>query len=121
MWFGAMPLPSAAPEAVEDGTEHYVLPSELVPAGSFALRVAGDSMVDDHILDGDLVIVRPQHRVPEGAVAVALLPDGTATLKRVFKEKNRVRLQPANAKMKPIYAQNVRIQGRVVGLWRGHR
>lgn len=105
-------------EAVEDRAESYLLPRELVPPDAFALRVRGDSMVDDHILDGDLVIVRPDERIRDGDVAVALLEDGTATLKRVFREKNRVRLQPANATMKPFYATSVRIQGKVVGVWR---
>ena len=105
-------------EAVEDTAESYLLPVEMVPEGAFALRVRGDSMVEDHILDGDLVLIRPQNRISDGDVAVALLEDGTATLKRVFREKTRVRLQPANSAMKPIYAQNVRIQGKVVGLWR---
>jgi len=75
-------------------------------------------MIDDHILNGDLVIVRPQDEVNDGEIAVALLDDGSATLKRVFREKGRVRLQPANPTMDPIYAENVRIQGRVVGVWR---
>ena len=105
-------------EAVEDATESRIFPQEMVPEGAFALRVKGDSMIDDHILDGDLVIVRPQDAVTDGEIAVALLEDGSATLKRVFREKGRVRLQPANATMEPFYADRVRIQGRVVGVWR---
>jgi len=105
-------------EAVEDGVESRIFPEEMVPEGAFALRVKGESMIDDHILNGDLVIVRPQDQVNDGEIAVALLDDGSATLKRVFREKGRVRLQPANPTMDPIYADNVRIQGRVVGVWR---
>lgn len=105
-------------EAVEDGLESRVFPEEMVPEGAFALRVKGESMIDDHILNGDLVIVRPQDAVNDGEIAVALLDDGSATLKRVFREKGRVRLQPANPTMDPIYAESVRIQGRVVGVWR---
>ena len=105
-------------EAVEDGAESRVFPEEMVPEGAFALRVKGESMIDDHILNGDLVIVRPQDQVNDGEIAVALLDDGSATLKRVFREKGRVRLQPANPTMDPIYAESVRIQGRVVGVWR---
>jgi repressor LexA len=105
-------------EAVEDHDESYVLPKELVPDDAFALRVRGNSMVEDHILEGDIVIVRPQDRIRDGDVAVALLEDGSATLKRVFRERNRVRLQPANSAMKPFYARSVRIQGKVVGVWR---
>ncbi len=108
-------------EAIEDTTEHMILPRGLVPEGAFALRVKGESMIEDHILDGDLVIIRPQVRVLDGEVAVALLPDGAATLKRVFREKNRVRLQPANSAMKPIFATEVRIQGKVIGVWRSSR
>jgi repressor LexA len=105
-------------EAIEDTSESRVFPADMVPDGAFALRVRGDSMIDDHICDGDLVIVRPQQEVAEGEIAVALLEDGSATLKRVFRESGRVRLQPANATMQPIYAEDVRIQGRVVGVWR---
>ena len=75
-------------------------------------------MIEDHICDGDLVIVRPQPQVRDGEIAVALLEDGSATLKRVFREAGRVRLQPANATMAPIFADRVTIQGRVVGVWR---
>jgi repressor LexA len=105
-------------EAVEDVTETRAFPADMVPSGAFALRVRGDSMIEDHICDGDLVIVRPQQQVDDGEIAVALLEDGSATLKRVFREHGRVRLQPANAAMQPIYADSVQIQGRVVGVWR---
>jgi repressor LexA len=105
-------------EAVEDATESRIFPVGMVPSDAFALRVRGDSMIDDHICDGDLVIVKPQQQVEDGEIAVALLDDGSATLKRVFREGGRVRLQPANCAMQPIYADGVRIQGRVVGLWR---
>jgi len=105
-------------EAIEDSTESRVFPAEMVPTGAFALRVRGDSMIEDHICDGDLVVVKPQEQVRDGEIAVALLEDGSATLKRVFRESGRVRLQPANATMQPIYADDVRIQGRVVGVWR---
>ncbi len=105
-------------EAVEDHSETYLLPKDMVPEGAFALRVSGNSMMDDHIVDGDIVIVRPQEVVRDGEVAVALLDDGSATLKKVYREDGRVRLQPANSSMQPIYASSVRIQGRVVGVWR---
>ncbi len=105
-------------EAVADGYESRVFPAEMVPPDAFALRVRGSSMIDDHICDGDLVVVRPQQDVRDGEIAVALLDDGSATLKRVFRESGRVRLQPANATMDPIYVDDVTIQGRVVGVWR---
>ena len=75
-------------------------------------------MVDDHILDGDLVIVRPQPTVENGEIAVCVLADGTATLKRLFRERGRFRLQPANARMAPILADDVRVQGKVTGVLR---
>ena len=75
-------------------------------------------MVDDHILDGDLVVVRPQPTVENGEIAVCVLPDGTATLKRLFRERGRFRLQPANAQMAPIVVDDVRVQGRVTGVVR---
>lgn len=105
-------------EAVEDTRESRVFPADMVPADAFALKVRGNSMIDDHICDGDLVIVKPQQKVHDGEIAVALLDDGSATLKRIFREPGRVRLQPANATMAPIYADDVTIQGRVVGVWR---
>ncbi|MBL8842442.1 MAG: repressor LexA [Planctomycetes bacterium] len=105
-------------EAVADSYESRVFPADMVPRDAFALRVRGSSMIDDHICDGDLVVVRPQQQVRDGEIAVALLDDGSATLKRVFREQGRVRLQPANATMEPIYVDDVTIQGRVVGVWR---
>ena len=107
-------------EAIEAPDEPLFLPPWFAPEGAYALRVKGESMVDDHILDGDLVVVKPQDRVERGEIAVALLEDGTATLKRVYPEKGRVRLQPANATMGPIYVRRLRIQGKVVGVIRRH-
>jgi len=86
--------------------------------GHFVLRVRGDSMIEDHIDDGDLVVVRQTERCREGDTVVALLEDGTATLKRFYREPDRIRLQPANAKLEPIYAQNVKILGVVAGVVR---
>jgi len=106
-------------EAVEDRAESFALPAAMVPAGAFALRVSGESMIEDHILDGDLVILRPQKSVDDGEIAVALLEDGSATLKRVFREDGRVRLQPANSSMEPIFVDQVEIQAKLVGVWRG--
>jgi len=105
-------------EAVEDTHESRVFPADMVPEDAFALKVRGSSMIDDHICDGDLVIVKPAQKVQDGEIAVALLEDGSATLKRVFRESGRVRLQPANPTMAPIFVDDVTIQGRVVGVWR---
>ncbi|MFC1462433.1 transcriptional repressor LexA [Verrucomicrobiota bacterium] len=84
----------------------------------FALRVKGDSMIEDGIFDGDLVIVHKQSTAHNGDVVVALMED-EATLKRFYHEGRRIRLQPANAGMNPIYTKNVTIQGVVTGLIRG--
>jgi len=85
---------------------------------SYVLQVKGESMKDDGILDGDYVVVEEQPEVHNGDIVVALLENGLATLKRFFKEATRVRLEPANASMSPIYATKVRIQGKVVGVIR---
>lgn len=105
-------------EALELPEDPVTLPASLAPPGAFALRVKGVSMIEDHILDGDLVIVRPQPSVESGEIAVAVLPDGTATLKRLFREKGRIRLQPANADLAPLWVDEVRVQGKVTGLIR---
>jgi len=85
---------------------------------AFVLQVKGDSMVDEGILDGDYVVVEEQNEVNNGDIVVALLENGLATLKRFFKEATRVRLEPANSDMSPIYATEVKIQGKVVGVIR---
>ncbi len=84
----------------------------------FALQVRGQSMIDDQIADGDFVVVKKQETARDGQIVVALLGDGEATLKRFFRESNRVRLEPANREMKPIFAKNVTIMGVVVGVVR---
>ena len=75
-------------------------------------------MIEDHICDGDIVIVEPVATVRDGEIGVAMLDDGAVTLKRIFREADRVRLQPANADMAPIYAEDVRVQGRVTSIMR---
>ncbi|OGV95841.1 repressor LexA [Microgenomates group bacterium RBG_16_45_19] len=85
---------------------------------SYVLQVKGDSMIEEGILDGDYVVVEEQSQVNNGDIVVALLDNGLATLKRFFKEATRVRLEPANSAMAPIFATRVRIQGRVVGVVR---
>lgn len=83
-----------------------------------ALKVNGDSMIDDHITDGDLVLVRRQRTARKGQIVVAETDEGEATLKRWFPEANRIRLEPANSTMKPIYVKNARVYGVVVGVVR---
>lgn len=85
---------------------------------SYILQVTGDSMVEEGILDGDYVVIEERHDVRNGDIVVALLENGLATLKKFFKEATRIRLEPANAAMAPIYATKVKIQGRVVALIR---
>lgn len=105
-------------EAVET-KETISVPAELVrDENSFVLKVKGESMVEDGILDGDYVIVERNFYPKNGDVVVALLDNAYATLKKYFREKGRIRLQPANAKMKPIYAKNPAIQGIVRGVMR---
>ena len=100
--------------AQEDVEGEFVLPTAFVPRASdgFMLRVQGDSMVDAAILDGDLILVRPQPSADNGEIVVAMI-DGEATVKRFYREAGRVRLQPENQAMAPIYASDVEIVGRV--------
>lgn len=85
---------------------------------SYVLQVKGDSMIEDGILDGDYVIIEEQDTANDGEIVVALLDNGLATLKRFFHELNRIRLEPANSQMAPIYATDVKIQGKCVGVIR---
>lgn len=85
---------------------------------AYVLQVKGESMIEDGILDGDYVVIEEQDEVRDGDIVVALLDNGLATLKRFYKETTRVRLEPANSAMRPIYAKNVKIQGKCVGLIR---
>ena len=92
----------------------------MVSAGKphYILQVKGTSMIDDGILDGDLVVIQHQQDAKNGDIVVALLPNGLATLKRIYFEKERIKLMPANTQMSPIFATHIKIQGRVVGLIR---
>ncbi len=112
-------------EAVEGHVETIPFATELASEGCYALQVKGKSMIEDLIDDGDLVIVRPQETAGNGDIVVALLldtvaPEGVATLKRLYRERDRVRLQPANATMEPIYVapEALRVQGKVVAVVR---
>lgn len=102
--------------------EPIEVPRNMMLSGGknyFALRVTGTSMIEEGISDGDIVIIRQQPTVENGEKAVAYLPEkNTVTLKRIFKEKNRIKLVPANKVMKPFYEKNIEIQGRVMGVLR---
>ncbi len=106
-------------EAIETN-ETVVVPANFVhdPANTFVLRVKGQSMRDEGILDGDFVIVERNPSPKDGDVVVALLDNAYATLKHFFREKDRIRLQPANPSMSPIYSFNPTIQGVVKGVIR---
>jgi len=84
----------------------------------YVLQVKGNSMIEDGILDGDFVVVAHQQDAQNGDIVVALLPNGLATLKRIYFEKERIKLAPANSTMAPIFTTHVKIQGKVVGLIR---
>jgi len=98
-------------EAIEDREEFD--PREFFPSGEgyYLLRVKGESMIGDQIADGDLVLVEPRTSADDGDTVVAILPEGGATLKRIYREKDRFRLQPSNPKMKPIYTRDLEIRG----------
>jgi len=102
-------------EAVEE-YETITVPKTMVASSGqhFAFGVKGDSMIDEGIFDGDTVIVRKQNTVENGETAVALINGNEVTLKKIFREKNRIRLQPANPKLKPLYVKAVIIQGKVI-------
>lgn len=97
---------SVAPSMIASNQPHYVL------------QVKGQSMIEDGILDGDYVVIQHQQDAKNGDIVVALLPNGLATLKRIYFEKDRIKLMPANATMSPIFTTHVKIQGRCVGLIR---
>lgn len=109
-------------EAVED-RETYPVPIDLVSdsTNSYVLRVKGESMIEDGIFDGDYVIVERNPSPKNGDVVVALLDNSYATLKRFYRERDRIRLQPANSTMKPIYCHDPLIQGVVRAVIRQFR
>ncbi|RDI47351.1 transcriptional repressor LexA [Falsibacillus pallidus] len=106
--------------AIENVEEYFPLPERLAPADEpvFMLEIMGDSMIDAGILDGDLVIVRQQKTARNGEIVVAMTDEDEATVKRFFKEKDFVRLQPENPSMEPIILNNVSILGKVIGVYR---
>ncbi|MAF81187.1 repressor LexA [bacterium] len=105
-------------EAIENN-ESISVPLELLPnLNCYVLQVKGESMIEDGILDGDFVIVERSFYPENGDTVVALLDNENATLKRYYREKTRIRLQPANKAMKPLYTRNPVIQGIVRGVLR---
>ena len=100
--------------------EYFPLPEKIAPEGDtvFMLEIEGDSMIDAGILDGDYVVVRQQNTALNGDIVVAMTPENEATVKRFYKEKNYVRLQPENPTMEPIILPTVSILGKVIGVYR---
>lgn len=107
-------------EPYTDPNASMTIPSPFVSGQKrvYVLQVRGESMIEEQIRDGDYVVIEQAEAANNGEIVVALLDNGMATLKRYFKEATRIRLEPANAKMQPIFVKNVRIQGKVVGLIR---
>ena len=105
-------------EAIEDKQTLDLEGLFATGADTFVLRVSGDSMIDEHIRDGDYVICQRRAEARQGQTVVALLEDGEATLKKFYKESGRIRLQPANQNFEPIYVDSATIQGIVVGVIR---
>ncbi len=108
-------------EAIEDQSVNVDIPPQFIDSKGdiYCLQVAGESMIDAHIMDGDLIIVRRQETADNGQIVVALLDDGTATLKTFRRQKSgQVLLIPHNPKHKPISVDKVDIQGRLIGLIR---
>ncbi len=107
------------PMLAEENIEEYISVPEVAGGGDgeYLLRIRGDSMKNAGIIEGDIVVVRPQETAREGEIVVALLGE-EATVKRFFRESDHIRLQPENETMEPIRSKEVKVLGRVVGLLR---
>ncbi|MBU9714398.1 transcriptional repressor LexA [Evansella tamaricis] len=105
--------------AIENIEEYIPLPASLVhDENSFVLEISGDSMIEAGIFDGDYVVVRQQQSASNGDIVVAMTEEDEATVKRFFKEKDHIRLQPENSTLEPIILENVSILGKVIGVFR---
>ena len=105
-------------EAIED-PDHIEI-GDMMPRNKecYMLRVKGDSMIDEHIADGDYVIVEKRNTARDGEIVVAIINDNEATLKRMYRDGKRFRLEPANPNMSPIYTDRLKVRGVVVGVLR---
>ena len=110
-------IPITAEENIE---EVFNVPASLLGTqdDTFMLRVQGESMINAGIYDGDYIFVKEQNTARNGEIVVALVENEEATVKRIFFEKNRVKLQPENDTMKPFYEKNVAVLGKVIGVYR---
>ena len=107
--------------AIENATEFFAIPPSIQDNNDlFMLTIRGTSMIKAGIFNGDQVIVRKQSTAKNGDIVIAMNDDNEATCKRFYKEKTRFRLQPENDTMEPIFLDNVKILGKVVGLFRDH-
>jgi len=104
-------------EAIQSN-ETIDIPRDMMGQNVFALKVRGESMIDDGILNGDYVIVEQTRTAKNGDIVVALIDNDSVTLKRFYREKDRIRLQPANSAMRPMFFDKVVIQGKVKGVLR---
>jgi repressor LexA len=117
-------IAAGGPLLAEQNIEEYVAVPEPLSRGGeeFLLRVKGESMIEAGILDGDIVVVRRQQDADDGDIVVALAGDDEladeATVKRFFRESGRIRLQPENSALEPIFARHVQILGKVIGVFR---
>lgn len=106
-------------EAIENPSETISIPGDMVgKKQTYVLQVRGQSMIEAGILDGDYVVIERADTANNGEIVVALLENQFATLKRYYKEKDHIRLEPANSTMNPILAKNVKVQGKVIGIIR---
>jgi repressor LexA len=112
-------LTEGAPLEAVDSNESLNL-NDIVPLESrcYALRVRGEALAQDHITDGDYVIIERRENAENGEIVLAILENGEATLKKFYREKNRIRLQSANGSMKSIYPKTAEIRGVVIGVLR---
>jgi repressor LexA len=111
-------IAAGRPVLAEEQDEQIDFSGLFETSDHFCLRVKGDSMIDDQIADGDYVVVERQSTCADGDIVVALVDGQDATLKRYFREPHRIRLEPANSSMKPIFSNNVEIMGVVIGVIR---
>lgn len=107
--------------AIENDHETVTIQKPVINSEIYALKVLGDSMIEDGIYDGDVVIIKKQNSAENGQTVVAIIDDNLATLKKIYKEKNRIRLQPANQTMLPIYRNEVEIRGVVWEIRRSYK
>ncbi len=121
---GGLPLvgqvAAGEPVLAEENIEEYVQVPQIAGGddGEYVLTISGDSMIDAGIHDGDHVVVRSQDTAANGEIVVALVGDSEATVKRFFKEKGHIRLQPENSALEPIISTEVLVLGKVVGVLR---